>query len=67
MTGITKHIDVVIALGILGIVILIILPIPTGLLDILLTFNITLSVIILLLAMFTTQILQFSIFPTLCL
>ena len=67
MTGITKHIDVVIALGILGIVILIILPIPTGLLDILLTFNITLSVIILLLAMFTTQILQFSIFPTLLL
>lgn len=67
MTGITKHIDVVIALGILGIVILIILPIPTGFLDILLTFNITLSVIILLLAMFTTQILQFSIFPTLLL
>src|SRR5690554_695467 len=63
----TKYIDVLIAFGILGIITLIILPIPTGLLDLLLTLNITLSIIILLLSMFTTEILQFSVFPTLLL
>ncbi|HHY81540.1 MAG TPA: flagellar biosynthesis protein FlhA [Clostridiales bacterium] len=63
----TKYIDVLTAFGVLGIITLIILPIPPGLLDLLLTFNISLSVIILLLSMFTTEILQFSIFPTLLL
>lgn len=64
---ITSNIDILVAFGIIGIVALIILPIPTALLDILLTFNITLSVIIILLTMFVKDILQFSIFPTLLL
>ena len=62
-----KYIDVLTAFCILGIISLIILPIPTGLLDVLLTLNITLSIIILLLSMFTTEVLQFSVFPTLLL
>ncbi|WP_213818141.1 flagellar biosynthesis protein FlhA [Garciella nitratireducens] len=62
-----KNTDIIVAFGVMGIITLIILPISTVLLDILLTFNITLSVIILLLSMFTTDILQFSIFPTLLL
>lgn len=66
-TTITKNMDILVAFGVLGIIALIILPVPTGLLDILLTFNITFSVVILLLSMFTTEILQFSIFPTLLL
>jgi len=61
----TKYIDVLIAFGILGIITLIILPIPTGFLDVLLTLNITLSIIVLLISMFTTEVLQFSIFPSL--
>lgn len=62
-----KNTDIIVAFGVMGIITLIILPISTVLLDILLTFNITLSVIILLLSMFITDILQFSIFPTLLL
>ena len=62
-----KYIDVLTAFSILGIIALIILPIPTGLMDLLLTLNITLSVVILLLSLFTTEVLQFSIFPTLLL
>lgn len=63
----TKYIDVLIAFGVLGIITLIILPVPTFLLDILLTLNITLSVIILLISMFTTEVLEFSVFPSLLL
>ncbi|HZK34565.1 MAG TPA: FHIPEP family type III secretion protein, partial [Bacillota bacterium] len=67
LTSLSKHMDTMVAFGILGIIVLIVIPIPTGLLDVLLTFSITLSVIILLLSMFTTEILQLSIFPTLLL
>ena len=61
------NMDVVAAFGILGIIAMIVIPISTGLLDILLTFNITFSIIILLLTLFTTDVLQFSVFPTLLL
>lgn len=55
------------AFGVIGIVAMIILPMHAVLLDILLTFNITLAIAIMLLTMFTTDILQFSVFPTLLL
>ena len=61
------NMDVVAAFGILGIIAMIVIPISTGLLDILLTFNITFSIIILLLTLFTTDVLQLSVFPTLLL
>ena len=62
-----KNLDVLTAFGILGVISLIIVPIHTGMLDILLSMNIALSVIVLLLSMFTTEVLQFSVFPTLLL
>lgn len=46
---------------------MIIIPLPSGLLDVLLALNITLSVVIILITMFTTEVLQFSSFPTLLL
>lgn len=49
------------------VVLMIIIPIPAGLLDIFLAFNIATSVVIILLTMFTTEVLQFSVFPTLLL
>lgn len=61
------YLDVLTAFGVLGIITLIILPIPAGVLDMLLTINITLSVVVLLLSMFTKEVLQFSVFPTLLL
>ncbi|WP_430392607.1 flagellar biosynthesis protein FlhA [Clostridium coskatii] len=55
------------ALVVITVVFMIIIPMPAGLLDVLISFNITLSIIIILLTLFTTEVLQFSIFPTLLL
>ena len=51
------YLDVLTAFGVLGIITLIILPIPAGVLDMLLTLNTTLSVVVLLLSMFTKEVL----------
>jgi flagellar biosynthesis protein FlhA len=62
-----KNLDVVVALGVIGIILMIIIPFPAGMLDILIALNITLSVVIALITMFTTNVLQLSVFPTLLL
>lgn len=62
-----KFKDLFILIGIIGIVLLMIVPIPTWLLDILLIINISLALIILLVAMNTREALQFSIFPAMLL
>lgn len=59
--------DLFILVGIIGIVLLMILPIPTWLLDILLIINISIALMILLVAMNTKEALQFSIFPAMLL
>ncbi len=64
---ITSSFDVIVAFGVIGIIAMIILPMPPMLLDILLTLNITLAMIIILLTLFTQEVLEFSIFPTLLL
>ncbi|WP_372450480.1 flagellar biosynthesis protein FlhA [Clostridium chauvoei] len=62
-----KNLDVLVAFGVLGIVLMIIIPLPPFVLDILLAFNITLSAVIIMITMFTTNVLQLSVFPTLLL
>ena len=62
-----SKIDIVVAFGVIGIVLMMIIPLPAAILDILLVLNITFSLVILLITMFTTEVLQFSIFPTLLL
>ncbi|MFD1990904.1 flagellar biosynthesis protein FlhA [Paenibacillus nicotianae] len=59
--------DLVVLAGVIGIVMMMILPIPTWLLDILLIINISLAMIILLIAMNTKEALEFSIFPAMLL
>lgn len=59
--------DILVAFGVLGIVLMIIIPLPPIILDILLAFNITLSAVIIMITMFTTNVLQLSVFPTLLL
>ena len=54
-------------IGIVGILGVMILPVPSIILDLLLTFNITASIIILLVAVYVTRPLDFSTFPTLLL
>ena len=62
-----NNLDVIVSLGIIGIIMMIIIPISTQVIDILLAMNITISVVIILMTMFTTDVLQFSSFPTLLL
>lgn len=62
-----KFRDLFILIGVIGIVLLMIVPIPTLLLDILLIINISIALMILLVAMNTKEALQFSIFPAMLL
>ncbi|WP_066872324.1 flagellar biosynthesis protein FlhA [Clostridium mediterraneense] len=59
--------DVLVAFGVIGIILMIIIPLPSPVLDVLLALNITISVVITLITMFTTNVLQLSVFPTLLL
>lgn len=65
--NIRNYFDVLVAFGVIGIVLMIIIPLPSVILDILLALNITISVVIILLTLFTTEVLQFSVFPTMLL
>ncbi|HOE57766.1 MAG TPA: flagellar biosynthesis protein FlhA, partial [Bacillota bacterium] len=57
----------IIAIAIIAIIMLIVIPVPTSLVDILITMNISLSLVIFLLSMYIKEPLQFSIFPTILL
>lgn len=61
---ISNNTDLLMAFGVIGVLAVMIIPLPPTLLDILLAFNITLSLIILLIAMYTLKPLEFSVFPT---
>ncbi len=67
MDRVFKFGDVIVSLAIIGIVLIIVIPIPNFLMDMLLTFNISLSLVILIISMYTKEALQFSIFPSLLL
>ena len=58
-----KNNDIIMAIGIVVIVAMMIIPLPPMLLDILLTLNISLSVIILLVCLFIKEPLEYSSFP----
>ena len=62
-----KHSDLLLAAIIIGVLAVLIIPIPTQLLDVLLAFNITLSIVILLVTMYITAPLEISVFPGLLL
>jgi flagellar biosynthesis protein FlhA len=64
---ITKNSDVIMALAVVGILIFMVMPLPTMLLDLLLSFNITLSLIILLASMYVQRPLELSAFPSILL
>lgn len=59
--------DLVILVGIIGIVLMMVVPIPHQLLSVLLIINISVALMILLIAMNTQDALEFSIFPALLL
>ncbi|MBI5137921.1 MAG: flagellar biosynthesis protein FlhA [Nitrospirae bacterium] len=68
--GILPHIgdsESVLALGVVGLLIIMVIPLPPLLLDLLLSFSITMAVVILLVALYTKNPLDFSVFPSILL
>ncbi len=59
--------DLVMAIGVMVVMIIVLVPLPTFLLDILLTFSVTIGVITLMVSMYTINPLNFSVFPSLLL
>ena len=67
LARVKQNTDIIVGGLVISIVLLIIVPLPAIALDLLLTISITLAMVILLITMFTTETLQFSIFPALLL
>ncbi|MEW6289399.1 MAG: flagellar biosynthesis protein FlhA [Thermodesulfobacteriota bacterium] len=59
--------SLLVAVGLVGILMVMIIPLPTLLLDLLLSLGITMSLVILLMSMYNTDPLEFSAFPSLLL
>src|ERR1700689_3236092 len=63
----TKNADMFMGVGIIGVLGVMLIPLPPFLLDISLTLSLTLSILILLVALYTKKPLDFSVFPSLLL
>ena len=59
--------DIALALGVVAILVVLILPLPTWLMDISLAFSISFAVLILMTSLFVTKPLQFNSYPTILL
>ena len=64
---ILKFSDVATAIGLIGVIFMLIVPLPAALLDLLLVLNIAMAIVILLISIYIQEPLQFSVFPTLLL
>lgn len=63
----TKNTDLFIAFGLLVILCVMVIPLPPILLDLALTFSLTISILILLTSIYINKALEFSVFPSLLL
>lgn len=59
--------DLFVAIGAVVIVLMLIIPLPTVLLDLLMALNLVLNLLILLIVLYTSRAIDFSVFPTLLL
>lgn len=62
-----KYSDIIVAVGIVTIVVMMIIPLPTMLLDFLLCMNITLALVVVMAAIYNVEALDLSVFPSLLL
>lgn len=67
MKSIARQRDLIIIVGVVGILAVMIIPIPPILMDLLLSLNLCMALIILLVSMYTREALEFSVFPSLLL
>ena len=66
-TSLVKHPDILMSVGVVGILMVMLIPLPRFFLDLLLSFNVTLSIVILLVGMQVRRPLEFSVFPSILL
>ena len=59
-----KHPDILMSAGVVGVLMIMLLPMPRFILDLLLSFSITLAIIVLLVGMQIRKPLEFSVFPS---
>ncbi len=64
---ITKNSDFVLVFGVIGIILVMVIPLPAPVLDLLFAVNITISLVTLLVVLYMLQPVDFSIFPSLLL
>ncbi|MDH5740308.1 MAG: flagellar biosynthesis protein FlhA [Nitrospira sp.] len=62
-----KHPDIMMSVGVVAIIMVMLLPLPRFMLDLLLSFDITLSVLILLVGLQVRRPIEFSVFPSILL
>lgn len=60
---ITSRSDIVLAIGFIAIIAVLVIPVPTALLDFALAFNITFSIVVLLTTLYVVRPLDLSVFP----
>jgi flagellar biosynthesis protein FlhA len=63
----SKRSDVIASLGLVGILMIMIIPLPSIMLDLFLSMNITLALLILVISLYTVKAIEFSIFPSILL
>ncbi len=64
---IARYRDLIIVVGVVGVLIVMVIPIPTQIVDLLLTLNLGVALMILLVSMYNKEALEFSVFPSLLL
>ncbi len=62
-----RHTDVMLAVGVLLVLLIMMVPMPTWLMDVMLAANITIGIVILLTSIYVLKPLDFSVFPSLLL
>jgi flagellar biosynthesis protein FlhA len=62
-----RNLDVIMTILMVSMIVFMVLPLPPFLMDLLHAFNLTLSLMILLVAMYTLEPLNFSVFPSMLL
>ncbi len=59
-----QNTDIAIAIGVIGILIIMLVPMPAIMLDLFLTINITIALVVLLIVFYTERAMDFSVFPS---
>jgi flagellar biosynthesis protein FlhA len=67
LSNLLGKLHLMIPVGVMGILIVMVLPMPTMVMDLLISLNITLSIIVMLVSMYILQPVHFSVFPSLLL